>query len=321
MSDGIRGLGDYCTFQYNRVTNCFKINDNHDDGFQSWSVGSDGVGTGTVYGVILRGNIFISYTDPAQPYKATLQGIGCFDGMFKDWIVENNVVITDMWHGLSLYGAINCRIINNTVLENPINAFDLTPWIGIYNHKNGTASSGNIIRNNIATSYSSMLGSTVDHNITTTDYNAYFLNYNGFDLHLRNGSPAIDAGSSDGAPGMDIEKNQRPSGIAVDIGAYEFVTGTGTDYYARYNKDNQLKVYPVPFYSMTRISFILTQKSKVNLSVYDLSGRLIRNLLQREFNPGEYAYDWNTSDLPEGVYFCMLHNGYYPTRMKIIKMN
>ena len=86
--DGIRGLGDSSTFQYNVVKNCYDVNANHDDGFQSWSVGEEGVGTGVVKGIVLRGNTFINYTDPGQPHRGTLQAIGCFDGLFEDWVVE-----------------------------------------------------------------------------------------------------------------------------------------------------------------------------------------------------------------------------------------
>ena len=38
--DGMRGLGDHTTFRSNTVKNCYNVNDNHDDGFQSWSVGA-----------------------------------------------------------------------------------------------------------------------------------------------------------------------------------------------------------------------------------------------------------------------------------------
>jgi parallel beta-helix repeat protein len=42
------------------------------------------------------------------------------------------------------------------------------------------------------------------------------------DYHLQPSSPAIDAGTSDGAPPTDIEGRVRPCGAGVDIGAYEF---------------------------------------------------------------------------------------------------
>lgn len=61
-ADGLRGLGDYDVFENNLVANSYADDDvdsNHDDGFQSWSVGAGGVGTGEVVGVVLRGNMFI----------------------------------------------------------------------------------------------------------------------------------------------------------------------------------------------------------------------------------------------------------------------
>ncbi|GAB4252746.1 MAG: hypothetical protein Kow0027_17640 [Saprospiraceae bacterium] len=42
------------------------------------------------------------------------------------------------------------------------------------------------------------------------------------DLHLQAGSPAIEAGTSMGAPATDLDGNPRPSICAFDIGAYEF---------------------------------------------------------------------------------------------------
>src|SRR5208337_2198593 len=45
------------------------------------------------------------------------------------------------------------------------------------------------------------------------------------DHHLRNGSPAIDAGDGELAPRVDIEATARPAGPRPDIGAYEAKEG------------------------------------------------------------------------------------------------
>jgi hypothetical protein len=113
----MRGFGDHTTFQYNTIKNSYAVNGNHDDGFQSWSSGAGGVGTGEVVGIVLRGNTFINYEDPNQPHRGAMQGIGCFDGMYVDWVIENNVIIVDHWHGISFNGVRNTRIVNNTVLD------------------------------------------------------------------------------------------------------------------------------------------------------------------------------------------------------------
>lgn len=221
--DGIRGLSDNSVYEYNLVQNSFAIDDNHDDGFQSWSGGRNGVpvGGGTVSNVVLRGNTFISYTDPAQPFKGRMQGIGCFDGFFNNWTVENNLIVTDQYEGLSFYGATNCVLTNNTVMKNPINAFTMTPWLRVAPHKNGTASSGNTVRNNLLWSMSNQgTVGTVDTNLISTSPTAHFVNYAAFDFDLLSTSTAHDTGSATLAPVLD--HNEMARDAVPDIGAFEY---------------------------------------------------------------------------------------------------
>jgi len=221
--DGLRGLGNHCVFQHNVVKNCYDVNANHDDGFQSWSRGPGGVGTGEVMGIVLRGNTIINYEDPEQPHRGTLQGIGCFDGMFVDWIIENNVVIVDHYHGITLGGARGCRIVNNTVID-PNDQRPGPAAVRVGRHKNGTPSSGCTVRNNLAASLhvSRGRGMTADHNLIVDDPMPVFVDAAGHDLRLRKGSPAVDAGSHHLAPEIDIVGTPRPQGDAVDLGAYEY---------------------------------------------------------------------------------------------------
>ncbi len=225
-ADGIRGLGDYGVFEYNLVKNVY-VDDaagdtNHDDGFQSWSVGPNGPGDGIVTGVVLRGNVFVNREDPNQKFQNSMQGIGCFDGFFDDWVVENNVVVTDHWHGISFYGMRNSRIVNNTVVD--INDVDPgPPWIMVTAHKDGTPSENVVVRNNLATDFS-LEGQVItdDHNTTLTNLAAYFVAPPQFDFHLLPNAPAIDVGSSTEAPVLDADRILRPQGTAVDLGAYEW---------------------------------------------------------------------------------------------------
>ncbi|MBD3356535.1 MAG: hypothetical protein GF363_05225 [Chitinivibrionales bacterium] len=221
--DGIRGLGDYCTYKHNTIMNCYDVNANHDDGFQSWSVGEHGVGTGVVKGVKVIGNTIINNTDPHQPHRGTLQGIGCFDGYFEDWVIENNAIIVDNYHGVTFRGAVNCRIVNNTILD--INTDRPGPaWVGILKPKDGTPSLGCIVRNNILMNLNIERGceAVIDHNIVERNPQNFFVDYHGFDLRLRPGCKAIDAGSPAAAPAVDISGIARPFGRGVDIGAHEY---------------------------------------------------------------------------------------------------
>ncbi|MBZ0136790.1 MAG: hypothetical protein K8I27_10495 [Planctomycetes bacterium] len=223
--DGIRGLGDYGLYEYNVVKNAIDVGDaHHDDGFQSWTVGSGGVGTGAVTGIILRGNLFINHENPTHPLRTTMQGIGCFDGFFDDWVIENNVVITDHWHGITLLGARNCRIVNNTVID----LYTGTPgpsWIEIGHHKTLGPSENCVIRNNLANTISIPSGQTnviEDHNITVTNPALHFVDPLSFDMRLLDTSSARDAGSNSLSPSLDADQIGRPYNSTVDVGAYEW---------------------------------------------------------------------------------------------------
>lgn len=221
-ADGMIGLADNCEFSYNTVMNSYLLDpddgdSNHDDGFQSWSTSP----ATQVSNVILRGNTIINWTDPDQPFKGNMQGIGCFDGMYNGWIVENNLVVSNRWHGLSLYGAIDCLIVNNTVIKNPLKparASNADPGIRIVPHKKGTASSGNTIRNNLSSAIELTGTYTADHNITTTNYSSHFVDYPNLDFHLKAGSTAIHAGSETLAPSIDLD--QGPRSTPYDVGCY-----------------------------------------------------------------------------------------------------
>ncbi len=179
------------------------------------------LGSGEVVGVVLRGNTIINYVDPNQPYRGTLQGIGCFDGTYVDWVIENNVIVTDHWHGITLLGARNCLVINNTVLDQN-STRPGPPWIRVDNHKKGMAPVNCVVRNNLATAFSNAAGVRAENNLRIQDPAALFVDPAHFDLHLLPGAPAIDAGSSLDAPKLDRDRIPRPQGKGIDIGAYEW---------------------------------------------------------------------------------------------------
>ena len=322
--DGIRGLGDDMIYEYNTIKNSYDVDDNHDDGFQSWSYGGGGVGTGVVKNVILRGNTIINFEDPNQPYKGNLQGVGLFDGMFENWLVENNLIITDHWHGISFYGAIDCKIINNTVVDN-----DLTPspdpWIMVTDHKNGTPSSGVIVRNNISTDFSFSGGVTEDHNIEITMNNAstYFVNPSGAagNYHSIVTSPAIDAGSSVDAPNIDKDGITRPHGNGFDIGCYEYVSSTSIEDENIVNNFKLYQNYPNPFNPSTIISWRIPVSNHQTLKIYNMLVQEVATLVNEVKSAGGYEVEFDASLLPSGIYFYQLRAGEFiqSKKMSFIK--
>jgi len=60
--------------------------------------------------------------------------------------------------------------------------------------------------------------------------------------------------------------------------------------------------YPNPFNPSTKINFSIPEKGFVKLKVYDLLGKEVNELVSGNYSRGEYAVDFNPSDLSSGIY-------------------
>ncbi|MDP8240184.1 MAG: T9SS type A sorting domain-containing protein [Candidatus Hatepunaea meridiana] len=66
---------------------------------------------------------------------------------------------------------------------------------------------------------------------------------------------------------------------------------------------------PNPFNSTTRISYSLDSDAHITLSLFDLSGREVAKLVNRQMTSGKHSVSWDASDLPSGIYMCRLSAG------------
>ena len=67
--------------------------------------------------------------------------------------------------------------------------------------------------------------------------------------------------------------------------------------------------YPNPFNPSTKISYSLKEPSKVELIVYDILGREVKFLVNKNQNAGNYNINFNAGDLSSGIYFYKLKIG------------
>jgi hypothetical protein len=75
---------------------------------------------------------------------------------------------------------------------------------------------------------------------------------------------------------------------------------------------------PNPFNPATRISYTLSTQAFVRLAVYDVAGRLIEKLVSQTQTAGLHVLDWNTENLPSGIYFGRLEAGSVVETRKLI---
>ena len=84
--------------------------------------------------------------------------------------------------------------------------------------------------------------------------------------------------------------------------------------------------YPNPFNPTTSISFDIYDVSNISLNIYDLNGRLVKNLMSGNLNQGRYSIDWNGkntvgSAVAGGVYFYSItsNNNTIVKKMSLLK--
>lgn len=76
--------------------------------------------------------------------------------------------------------------------------------------------------------------------------------------------------------------------------------------------------YPNPFNPTTNIDYQLPSNSHVKLDVFDLLGREVGTLVNREQTAGSYTVSFDASDLPSGVYFYRITAGGFRAVRKLV---
>ncbi|MCD6595702.1 T9SS type A sorting domain-containing protein [bacterium] len=67
-----------------------------------------------------------------------------------------------------------------------------------------------------------------------------------------------------------------------------------------------IDAYPNPFNSSTAITFSVAEKSRLDFSIYDVTGKQVVTLINDVVPAGKYTLHWNSDDSPSGTYFAVL---------------
>ena len=78
--------------------------------------------------------------------------------------------------------------------------------------------------------------------------------------------------------------------------------------------------YPNPFNSSTTIKYSIAKTSKVDLKVFDVTGREVAKLVDFHQNPGTYSFRFDGTSLATGTYFVRLQADDFSQTRKIVLM-
>ena len=75
---------------------------------------------------------------------------------------------------------------------------------------------------------------------------------------------------------------------------------------------------PNPFNPTTRINYTIAHEGPVNLTVFDVKGRVVKQLVNGKRAVGEYSVTWQADGLPSGIYFYRLETPSFSETRKLV---
>jgi hypothetical protein len=253
-------------------------------------------------------------------------GIHCTQSkvLFFQVLLFRNLTSFALETSSSVINIINCTITDNysdtfAIFQSDINIINSIFWnnspqliiddpgeeisevnVAFSDFKNG--------KNSIKITSSKSVLSWKEGNI---DNDPLFLNNGSYSLS--SSSPCIDMGTPFYQVNDSIIVNLDKSeyfGKAPDIGALESdITQTGI--FAKNTKKIELKVFPNPFNTTISLEFEIQKISKVNLSIFSITGQKIKDLVSDYLSVGRHIYRWDGVDMSgkkvaSGIYIVRL---------------
>lgn len=120
--------------------------------------------------------------------------------------------------------------------------------------------------------------------------------------------------------------------VAITNNGSVFVCGASTGIYTNSTSVGVEKIdgipasfelsqnYPNPFNPETTINYSVNKPSNVKLNIYDVLGRLVKELVNENQQPGRYSVKFDGSSLSSGVYFYSINSGNSVLTKKMLLM-
>ena len=115
-------------------------------------------------------------------------------------------------------------------------------------------------------------------------------------------------------------------GTYYDMATVKYYSAVGVEEHKSVSTDHLLlEVHPNPAKIHSTMQYSLPHAMNVALSIFDVSGRLIRLLVEQYQEPDTYSFIWNGKDnagrrVAPGVYFCILRTDEGETSKKLVTL-
>ncbi len=113
-------------------------------------------------------------------------------------------------------------------------------------------------------------------------------------------------------------KDQVVNSEVIDVKIKFFKNQTGVEEFQK--KEFKFAVLPTPFNSFASIDFTMPQKAKVDLGVYDLAGRCVKQIFKEKIMSGYHQIELNGMEFKRGVYFIRFTTPNKTVTEKIIRL-
>ena len=100
--------------------------------------------------------------------------------------------------------------------------------------------------------------------------------------------------------------NERPAGMSISDDA---------PIASRYELGQN---YPNPFNPITHIRFNIPETGNTKLTVFNIMGEAVANLIDGVVSAGAHTVSWNAANMPTGVYFYRLESGNFTQTRKLL---
>jgi len=106
-------------------------------------------------------------------------------------------------------------------------------------------------------------------------------------------------------------------------GGYETVFGSHGSRLSITPLSYAFSICPNPFAKQTRVDYAIPEPTSVEVKIYDVTGKLVKTLMNKNLEPGYYQIDWHGKDnigrkVAAGVYFIRMNAQGFESQQKVI---